>query len=407
VPRLRAATAVFAGSLFLGATVPAVSAGATDPFIAATATELAAAPGTIVRARSITLRGTFGERLAYPAWQLAYRTTDATGAPTVTAATVVRPVRRTSGPRRLLAYQMAYDGLAMKCRPSVRLRNGHAPEGSLRKALDRGWTVVTADYEGPQDAWIAGRMAGHAVLDAARAAEQFPQLGLAGTETAVGLAGYSGGGQATAWASELAATYAPELRIVGAAQGGVPANPRLLAGSLDGGPFAGVMLGAIAGLSAGYPNIDVLGELNAAGRRAVRNTTKLGCIASFALAAPATRLRDLTIDPAMLDRPQIKQILADNTLGAAPPTVPTLMYHASDDHLVAITGARALARSYCNAGVRLTWQEGTGDHIGLPLTIGDLPLRYLQHRFDGLPVRDSCAGLRDAQPPTAAQSSSR
>jgi hypothetical protein len=44
------------------------------------------------------------------------------------------------------------------------------------------------------------------------------------SSTKVGMMGYSGGAIATEWASELAPSYAPTLRIIGAAAGGVPVD---------------------------------------------------------------------------------------------------------------------------------------------------------------------------------------
>lgn len=348
-------------------------------------------PGTVVQARQLTLSGSWGKPLPNAAYQLRYSTTDASGNPTETIATVILPTVSTRGPRKLVAYQMAYDGLSEDCRPSVGLADGKAPEGSLMKALDRGWVVVTADYEGPGDAWVAGRMAGHAVLDAVRAAERFRPAGLPGARTQVALMGYSGGGQATAWANELAATYAPELRIVGAAQGGVPANPAMLAESLDGSVYAGVMFAAIAGLSAGYPEADIPSMLNGKGKALMTKLHAQGCIINFALSYPFQRLRSITVSRDFLATPTVQRILRHNTLGDAPPATPTFMYHAVDDHLLAVEGTRALARAYCKAGVPLLWKTGIGDHIGLPMLAGSQPLDYIADRLAGKPAPTNCA----------------
>ena len=58
-----------------------------------------------------------------------YRTTDQQGAPTVTVATVIRPLL--PGPAKLLSFHTAYDGLGTECDPSYTL-TGH---GSSRAAL--------------------------------------------------------------------------------------------------------------------------------------------------------------------------------------------------------------------------------------------------------------------------------
>lgn len=382
---VRAARLLAPALALLAALAPTASA-TPDP----AAERPAGVPGSIVSATPLQLKGSGGKPLPNAAYQLRYRTTDSAGGPTITVATVILPTIPARGPRNLVAYQMAYDGLSEGCRPSVGLAAGKTPEGSLMKALDRGWVVVTADYEGPNDAWVAGRMAGHAVLDAVRATEQFRPAGLPGTRTRVGLMGYSGGGQATAWANELAATYAPELRLVGVAQGGVPADPALLARSLDGSVYAGVMFAAIAGLTAGYPEADVPSMLNAKGKALMTKLHQQGCIINFALSYPFQRLRSITLRPDFLELPAIQQILRDTKLGGAPPKTPTFMYHAVDDHLLAVEGTRALARTYCAAGVPLLWKTGIGDHIGLPMLVGDQPVEYLADRFAGWRAPSNC-----------------
>lgn len=67
--------------------------------------------------------------------------------------------------------------------------------------------------------YAAGKMAGHAVLDSVRGMlSERPDL----AESPIVMHGYSGGAIATAWAAQLQPTYAPELRIAGAAAGERP-----------------------------------------------------------------------------------------------------------------------------------------------------------------------------------------
>ena len=123
-------------------------------------------------------------------------------------------------------------------------------------ALGRGWAVVVPDFEGPRNPYTAGRMAGHATLDGIRAARRFPPAGLA-ADGPVGLWGYSGGGQATAWAAEMQPTYAPELAISGVAAGGVPPDLEQVARQIDGGLFSGIYFAAAVGLSREYPELRI------------------------------------------------------------------------------------------------------------------------------------------------------
>jgi hypothetical protein len=68
------------------------------------------------------------------------------------------------------------------------------------------------------------------------------------------MVGYSGGSIGGEWAAELQSSYAPELRIAGAAIGRLPANITEAILPLDGSPFAGLIYSAFNGISNALPN---------------------------------------------------------------------------------------------------------------------------------------------------------
>ncbi|WP_308166249.1 lipase family protein [Nocardia albiluteola] len=82
--------------------------------------------------------------------------------------------------------------------------------------------MVATDFDGRDGSQLLSFGEGHMALDGIRAAKNDPSLGLA--DSAVALYGYSGGGSGTARAAETHALYALELKIVGAAMGGVPGD---------------------------------------------------------------------------------------------------------------------------------------------------------------------------------------
>jgi hypothetical protein len=213
-------------------------------------------PGTVTSSTPTTIT-TLGLPLKVQAWRLQYASTDTAGAPETDVATVLSPnVASATAPRPLLSYQVAEDALSTQWAPSTELQRGDEAETPLiLAALEQGWAVVVPDYEGPQSQWTAGVQAGRGVLDAIRAAESFAPLGLTGSSTPVGLWGYSGGGQASAWAAELQPSYAPELHLAGVAEGGVPVNVGDVARKINGGPFSGMYFGAGIGLSRAYPQL--------------------------------------------------------------------------------------------------------------------------------------------------------
>lgn len=260
-------------------------------------------PGDVLDSRPVDITAS-GIPLPFPAWQLLYRTTDTKGGATATVATLILPLGQPpAGGRNLLSYQPAEDSLTRDCASSYELRKGDNAEVlAITLGLLQGWAVVVSDYEGPESQWAAGVLEGQAVLDGIRAAERFPQSGLS-ANTPVGLWGYSGGGLATAWASELHPRYAPELDIVGVAHGGSPADVEVTLRNLDGGPFSGIALAGAVGVSRAYPEMKLDSIWNDAGREMVENIGDM-CIEDFVAAYPLRTLAEFTTvaDPMALRR---------------------------------------------------------------------------------------------------------
>ena len=159
------------------------------------------------------------------AWQVKFRSTDTQGAAASGVTTVMIPRRPFNGPvRPLLSYQCAIDSLGAAADPSFTLRQGNQKELPLMaRGLRRGWAVVTTDFTGPRHAHAAGPVAARFVLDGIRAAVAFEPAGF-DAATPIGLWGYSGGSDATAFAADYHPSYASELNIVGAAGGAVPVD---------------------------------------------------------------------------------------------------------------------------------------------------------------------------------------
>jgi Secretory lipase len=127
---------------------------------------------------------------------LLYRTTNATGQPVATVATLMVPTSPAPGARKLVSYQTFYDSLTLNCAPSYTMRGGNNGGSTqplesefIGQELQQGWEVVVPDYEGPQSEWAVGPMLGRATLDGIRAVESFAPAGLEGGRTPVGMNG--------------------------------------------------------------------------------------------------------------------------------------------------------------------------------------------------------------------------
>lgn len=370
-----------------------------DPFYVPTDNMAELAPGTIMKTRETAFRTSPGLKLPFKTYQLLYRTTNRLNQPIIGVATVIMPLKLAPvGQRKLVSYQTAYDGLNPTCRPSYSLQGGTESLQSLETvlmsaALMRGWIVVTTDYEGPNDEFGIGKVEGQSVLDGIRAAENYAPIGLTqGAKTPVGMLGYSGGGQATAWAAELAAGYAPELNIVGAAQGGVGGDLRTVQIAFDGQLFSGIGLAGINALGASYPEANLDGELNARGKKVFAKLRKMTpCITGYALAYSGLKFNSLTKTPHLLRTPKWIQMAKENSLGQGTPKFPVLWYHTYYDQMNQAGANLKIAHKYCDEGSPLRFElsykeEHASQAFSMPLKAQG----WLAARFNGSPVNSNC-----------------
>ena len=372
---------------------------ADDPFYAPPDGFAGTPNGTVLRSREVTVVA-----IAFPvpatAHQVLYKSVDSHGRAVAEAVTVVVPLGAWPGPgpRPLVAYQLAEDSLSTRCQPSYTLRVGigsPTPAGTYEVtqslgALARGYAVAYADYEGPDSDFMAGPQAAHAVLDGIRAAQHFPPAGLS-PDGPVALWGYSGGGFATTWAAEQQPTYAPELRLVGAAAGGVPAELHAMLDHNDGNLGAGLDLLGVMGLARAFPEAGVAALLNDAGR-ALFAANADNCTLDVALFHPFDHLANYTTVPNPSDSPAAHQLYQLDDPGRAVPAAPFYSYQGLADEFVPVAPADALVRGYCaGGGVVTSVRIPLAGHLGAEAVGASGALDFLTARFTGQPARDDCA----------------
>ena len=349
------------------------------------------APGAILRSRKIAT-AYFG-LIPNPvqAWQLLYRTKAIDGSAIATVTTVFKPSNAKTD--RFVSFHTAYDGAARSgvCDPSYNYRL-LAPQIDLISSFEflllqafilDGNIVSSPDYEGPDAAFGAGRLAGTGVLDSMRAVANFKAtLGFDNDKPAVVGYGYSGGGIATGWAASLQPTYAPELAIKGWATGGTPANLTGTAVFIDGTLFAGFLPQALAGLVAptayGAELNPVFDEIITPYGRLVLNTAEQICgvenLFTFAFQeVQSTKVQDL--GDKVLYQPTIASVLARNIMGQRKdetPTAPVYMFHAPSDEIIPYANATTLRDEWCGYGASVEFVtvanggHATTEVIGFP-----------------------------------------
>jgi triacylglycerol lipase len=221
--------------------------------------------GTILDARNVTL-GTLYPYLPSraKAYQLLYVTQNVHGEPDATVTTIVVPPN--ANKNRLLSFQNAYDAPDVDCSPSYGFQfrvDGVAAiwnRGQMslisRFLVDGGPVINIPDYEGSNASFTVGPQSAYQTLDSIRAALKSNDItGLSpGAKTV--MFGYSGGGFATAWATEFHASYSPNLSIVGAAIGGLPINIKNTYTNVNNGNFSELSVLATLGLMSAFPELD-------------------------------------------------------------------------------------------------------------------------------------------------------
>lgn len=374
-----------------------------DPFFVAPANLSSLKPGAIVRTRAIQPRVL---EIPVPAkgWQLLYRTSDRRGRATVTATTLLVPTVTATfakGPRPLVSYQTAEDGVSTRCAPSYALSAGlrggltgsYSEVPLASSMLLRGWAVALPDYEGMRSEFLVADVAAKGVLDGLRAVRNFSDAGLA--ESPIGIWGYSGGAFATANAAQLQQAYAPELPVKGVALGGLLGDVRATIDAFSGSIAGGAIPMGMHGFDRSYPELRIRDRLNAYGQEKF-DESAADCIFDAVPRTPFLRVDQIEASPGTLDQDDVAAMLRENSpVGrAGAPLAPVYEYHALLDELAPIAPARAVLRNYCAAGVAVEHRTKlVGEHLTEIGAGAAEAMGFLAHRFAGKPPVNTCGSI--------------
>lgn len=387
--RALAVVAALGLSAFTPVTAQAAPAAPSTP----TAPADAAAPGDVVSSAPSSFHPLPGQPTHTKAWKINYRSTTAKGEPNTVSGTVIVPQDGRKGPRPLITYAVGTIGMGDHCAPSAGFPRGTTLEANLIQQLTlRGWAVAVTDYEGlgtPGDhTYTVGRAAGHAMLDAARAAIRLPEAGL-GEDTPVGVMGYSQGGQAASWAAELHGSYAPDLKVKGTATGGVPGDLMKVADFNDGSYGSGLIFMAAIGQDAAFPELNLESYLNPAGKKLI-GTLRDSCVADGAVLGAFKKISDMTVKNP-LDQPDWQQRLRESTVGTRAPDTPVYQYHVITDELIPYGVGKQVRKDWCAKGANVEWHTVLlGEHVSGVITQSPLAANWLAERFAGKPARGNC-----------------
>jgi len=335
------------------------------------------------------------------AWTVLYQSTDQHGKPDWVTGTVIVPTAswRGTGPRPVVSYAEGTQGLAQSCAPSLQMTAGTEYDGgAVIESLKKGYAVAVTDYQGyttgSVPTYAAGKAEGQAGLDLGRAARQVPGSGISSSAPVI-VWGYSQGGQAASWAAELQSSYAADVKMVGLAAGGVPANLQAI-GEFDNASVGTAFgLDGLIGLSAAYPEefnlaaISSAAGLEAAGR--LLNECAIKSLAEFRDVNSAEyTVGHKTLPQLEAEHPEIEKVIDEQQLGTKPVPVPVYHYHGLEDEFVPVAQDVALHQAWCELGVTDDFQLYPGDHLLSDPTAIPTVIKWVEERLAGRRAPSTC-----------------
>src|SRR5271163_1309146 len=340
------------------------------------------------------------------AWTVLYQSTGQQGQPDWVTGTVIVPSAKWSGKgeRPVVSYAEGTQGLAHQCAPSIQMTEGTEYDGgAIIESLKKGYAVTITDYQGYTNGsvptYTAGKAEGQAVLDVVRAGRQVPDSGITEKDPVI-VWGYSQGGQAAGWAAEIQSSYAPDVKMIGLAAGGVPANLQAI-GEFDNASVGTAFgLDGLIGLSTAYPEEFNLASLsNTAGLEAAGKLLSECAIQSLAefrdVNDDAYTTGNKTFPQLEAEHPAIEKVFKEQELGTKSVPVPVYHYHGLEDEFVPVKQDVELHQKWCELGVTDDFQLYPGDHLLTDPTAIPNVIKWIEERVAGKKAPSTC-GLHKA-----------
>ncbi|WP_433591200.1 lipase family protein [Nocardia sp. CA-145437] len=364
-----------------------------DPFYAAPPDLAAHRPGDVLRTQTLPPVAVFpGATVTL----VQFRSTNSQDEPIAATTTVLTPIgHQPDAP--LMSYQHFINALGTRCAVSHLLYSDDpnllVTASILNAVLAQGWSIALPDHLGPYFAFGASRLGGRIVLDGVRAVKQVPKL--ASQQSPITLAGYSGGGMATGAAAALQPSYAPELKLAGAAIGGAPMNLETMVEALgyDPHPAFGLAMAAAIGLEREYPSqLPISSYLNQRGL-AIRDGMANDCTNQILAEGVGGSAGALMTDASSFNVREGREVLRENSLelfGEVPQT-PVFEWHSPTDPLIPVQAIDNTDRRWCAAGVPVqTLHVPAPEHLSGAVMGAPEVLAWLNGRVRGEPAPSNC-----------------
>jgi acetyl esterase/lipase len=386
LPRL-ATTGILAAFLSLDA------GGAAHALYDVNPAEVPGKPGSIIRIWPLEGGGP-GMGGMGDSFRILYRSTDPSGRPIpVSGAIYIPNGPAPAGGRNIIAWAHPTSGVMPPCAPSLMPDVG-GMMWNLPNMITQGYIVVATDYPGLGTdgihPYLIGESEARSVLDSVRAARDMPNTG-ASNRFAVW--GHSQGGHAALYTGEVAARYAPELKLVGVA---AAAPATYLVELFDADESTEQDLLAMSVLSwTRLENVPVANVVEPQAMSAFEKTAK-DCIESVAEfekietdESPLKSGQFLKVDPSKAE--PWKGIMLHNSPGQAAAGAPVFIAQGTADTTVDPEVTKRFGEALCAQGVRVSFVPLPGvTHTFAARDSANAALNWMTERFRGAPAPSSC-----------------
>ncbi len=329
------------------------------------------------------------------AFRILYRSTSPGGEPIAVSGAIFFP----SGPapaqgRPVVAWAHPTSGVVYRCAPSLRPELDDTVQG-LQQMLEAGFVVVATDYPGLGTPgihpYLIGDSEARSVLDSVRAARNLPE---AKAQNRFVVWGHSQGGHAALYTGQLAASYAPDLKLLGVAAA-APATELAALFDTDIATLDGKILTSMALWSWSHLFKQPLDGIIYPNIRGAFERTAEDCIEdlkdwlNLKKAAQPLETDFLKINPTKTA--PWKDIMARNTPSATSPGVPLFIAQGTADTTVHPQITDNYVERLCRGGAQVAYLSMPGvDHIRAGQHSAFDAVNWMKARFRDRPAPSSC-----------------
>ncbi|HJP96034.1 MAG TPA: lipase family protein [Candidatus Saccharimonadales bacterium] len=355
-------------------------------------------PGTLIRSEKITNVSVPNGGTAY---RILYVTQTPNGKPSVSSGVAFIPAgEASSGGRKVIAWAHGTLGLGDSCAPS-RSDPTSDMDDWLDGAMQRGYIVTATDYAGLGTAgnpyYLVGQSEANDVINSVRAVRNMPSAQASNQYVAWG---HSQGGHSALFTATQAASYAPELKLVGVAAAAPAAELTALFAEQYNktvawaiGPDTAVSWPNI------YPHLEITGILTSDAQRQY-NRLAYTCLHKQGLGlAIRNTFKSQFFASNPMQNSDWAKAAAEQTPDVSKITVPMFISQGLNDVVVLPDTTALLVQKSCAAGKLITadWM-GNVQHQYTATSSGPSVMAWIQDRFNGKLATSTCDQPLPLQP---------